>query len=39
MKRFLTIAERVMARRHVEITDLDRVIFDRIFEYASHLKK
>ena len=39
MKRFLTIAERVMARRNVEISDLDRVIFDRIFEYASHLKK
>lgn len=38
MKRFLTIAERVMARRNVELTDLDRVIFDRIFEYASHLK-
>lgn len=38
MKRFLTIAERVMARRGVSLTDLDRVIFDRIFEYASHLK-
>lgn len=38
MKRFLTIAERVMARRNVTISDLDRVIFDRIFEYASHLK-
>lgn len=38
MKRFLTIAERVMARRNVPLTDLDRVIFDRIFEYASHLK-
>lgn len=39
MKRFLTIAERVMARRNVGITDLDRLIFDRIFEYASHLKR
>lgn len=39
MKRFLTIAERVMARRNVSISDFDRVIFDRIFEYASHLKK
>lgn len=38
MKRFLTIAERVMARRNVPLTDLDRTIFDRIFEYASHLK-
>ena len=38
MKRFLTIAERVMARRNVSISDLDRLIFDRIFEYASHLK-
>lgn len=38
MKRFLTIAERVMARRNITLTDLDRVIFDRIFEYASHLK-
>lgn len=39
MKRFLTIAERVMARRGISLTDLDRVIFDRIFDYASHLKK
>lgn len=39
MKRFLTIAERVMARRSVSISDLDRLIFDQIFEYASHLKK
>ncbi len=39
MKRFLTIAERVMARRNVSISDLDRVIFAQIFEYASHLKK
>lgn len=38
MKRFLTIAERVMARRNVSISDLDRLIFDQIFEYASHLK-
>lgn len=39
MKRFLTIAERVMARRKVSISDLDRLIFDQIFEYASHLKR
>lgn len=39
VKRFLTIAERVMARRSHTLTDLDRVIFDRIFEYASHLKR
>ena len=39
MKRFLTIAERVMARRGISLTDLDRIIFDRIFEYASHLKR
>lgn len=38
VKRFLTIAERVMARRGISLSDLDRVIFDRIFEYASHLK-
>lgn len=38
VKRFLTIAERVMARRNVTLTDLDRKIFERIFEYASHLK-
>lgn len=39
MKRFLTIAERVMARRGVSLNDLDRVIFDRIFDYTSHLKR
>lgn len=39
VKRFLTIAERVMARRGVALTERDRIIFDRIFEYASHLKK
>ena len=39
MKRFLTIAERVMARRNVSISELDRLIFDQIFEYASHLKR
>lgn len=38
VKRFLTIAERVMARRGISLSELDRVIFDRIFEYASHLK-
>lgn len=39
IKRFVTIAERVMARRGISLADLDRVIFDRIFEYASHLKR
>lgn len=39
MKRFITIAERVMARRGKALTDLDRLIFDRIFDYASHLKR
>ena len=39
VKRFLTIAERVMARRGISLSELDRVIFDRIFEYASHLKR
>ena len=39
VKRFLTIAERVMARRSHTLTDLDRIIFDNIFEYASHLKR
>lgn len=38
MKKFVTIAERVMARRNIPVTDLDRVIFDRIFEYASRFK-
>lgn len=38
MKKFVTIAERVMARRDIPVTDLDRVIFDRIFEYASRFK-
>lgn len=38
MKRFLTIAERVMARRDIALTDEDRNIFRRIFDYASHLK-
>ncbi len=38
VKKFLTVAERVMARRGLSLSDLDRVIFDRIFEYASHLK-
>lgn len=38
VKKFLTVAERVMARRGRILTDLDRRIFDRIFEYASHLK-
>ncbi|MDE5839388.1 MAG: glucose-1-phosphate thymidylyltransferase, partial [Muribaculaceae bacterium] len=39
VKRFLTIAERVMARRNITLSDLDRRIFDRIFDYASHLKR
>ena len=39
VKRFLAIAERVMSRRGIALTALDRVIFDRIFEYASHLKR
>ncbi len=39
VKKFLTVAERVMARRGISLTDQDRRIFDRIFAYASHLKK
>ncbi len=39
VKKFLTVAERVMARRNVSLSDLDRQIFERIFEYAAHLKK
>ena len=39
VKKFLAVAERVMARRGLNLTDLDRVIFDRIFDYASHLKR
>ncbi|MDE6018307.1 MAG: glucose-1-phosphate thymidylyltransferase [Muribaculaceae bacterium] len=38
VKKFLTVAERVMARRGIALTDFDRRIFDRIFDYASHLK-
>lgn len=38
VKKFLTVAERVMARRGHTLTDKDRQIFDRIFDYASHLK-
>lgn len=38
MKKFVTIAERVMARRDIPVTEMDRVIFDRIFEYASRFK-
>ncbi len=38
VKKFLTVAERVMARRGITLTDSDREIFDRIFDYASHLK-
>ncbi len=39
VKKFLTVAERVMARRNHSLTDQDLRIFDRIFEYASHLKR
>ncbi len=39
VKKFLTVAERVMARRGISLSDLDRHIFDRIFEYASRFKK
>lgn len=39
VKRFVTIAERVMARRDVVLTDFDRSIFERIFDYASAFKK
>ncbi|MDE7420572.1 MAG: glucose-1-phosphate thymidylyltransferase [Muribaculaceae bacterium] len=38
VKKFLTVAERVMARRALTLTDEDRRIFDRIFAYAAHLK-
>lgn len=39
VKKFITVAERVMARRSRTLTDQDRHIFDRIFDYASHLKR
>ncbi len=39
VKKFLTVAERVMARRDHTLSDLDRSIFDRIFAYASNFKK
>ncbi len=39
LKRFYDIAERVMSRRNVPITDADRVIFERVYEVASKFKQ
>ncbi len=38
MKKFLTIAERVMARRGVSVSDGDRRIFDKVYEISSAYK-
>lgn len=38
LKKFFEIARRVMARRHVELTDIDIAIFERIFDIAETLK-
>ena len=38
LKKFYDIAERVMSRRGVGLTDADRVIFERVYEVASRFK-
>ena len=38
LKKFCQIAERVMARRNVPLTDADRRMFESVFETASHYK-
>lgn len=38
LSKFYTIAERVMARRGIPLTDSDRRIYQRVFEVASSLK-
>lgn len=38
MKKFLDIAERVMSRRNLILTDTDRKIYDKVHEVASQFK-
>lgn len=38
LRKFFQIAERVMARRGIELTDSDRRIYERVFEVASGYK-
>lgn len=38
MKKFTDIAERVMSRRNLTVTDSDRRIFERVYEVASRFK-
>ena len=38
LKKFYQIAERVMSRRDITLTDLDKRIYERIFEIASSYK-
>lgn len=35
---FMTIAQRVMSRRQIELNDIDRRIFEKIYEKASQFK-
>lgn len=35
---FMTVAQRVMSRRDLELTDIDRRIFEKIFKMASQFK-
>ncbi len=38
LRKFYEIAERVMSRRGVSLTEADRVIFERVYEVASRFK-
>lgn len=38
LKKFIDIAERVMARRQIEVTDIDHRIFERVAKVASQFK-
>jgi len=38
LSKFFDIARRVMARRHVELTDVDIEIFNSIYEIAETYK-
>lgn len=38
MKKFEDIAERVMSRRNISLTDIDRRIYEKVYEVASKFK-
>ncbi|MDE5842384.1 MAG: glucose-1-phosphate thymidylyltransferase, partial [Muribaculaceae bacterium] len=38
LKKFFQIAERVMGRRNIPLTESDRKIYERVFEVASSYK-